>query len=299
MASWFYVRNNQQVGPVTLEQLQAMLQRGELRQENRVWCEGMPDWAFINTIPNLQSATAAQSFSAPNMTNSGTTLSYQSALQYPSPKARAKWTIVLFYIVIVGQILLIPATLMTAWIVPPTPGAPISRPEAIQLMIMGLFMCGAGLMYLGALLGCAIAFPMWMHRANRAARALGTSNMDFTPGWAAGWFFIPFANLVMTYRVAVELWKTSNPDIQLGSNWRASAVSSVVGLWWGFWIIGNIIGWMGSVVQKLPGSTPMPGLVLTCISIAMGIVAAIMAIQLIKGITNRLEQRAMSVARPG
>jgi hypothetical protein len=295
MASWFYVRNNQQVGPVSLEQLQAMVSNGQLRADDRVWGEGMPDWVFVQAVPELQAVGSLQPVNSqwPGTGGGDATLPYQTTARYPSPKTRAKWTNMLLGVLIAMQVLMIPATMMIPLVSAPPPGTRLSPAEATKLIAMGLSMCGVSLLYLLALGGCAVAFPMWMHRANRAARALGTQGMEFTPGWAAGWFFVPFANLVMPYRAMVELWKASDPQLAPGGRWQATTVAPIVGLWWTFWIGSNMVAWAGNVVQRIGGQTQIAGVVLLCLSAALGVVAAVFAMKVIRGVTDRLEERAM------
>ena len=50
---WFYAKNNQQLGPVTLEALSAMLHRGELLPGDLVWRDGMPNWLAASSTPEL------------------------------------------------------------------------------------------------------------------------------------------------------------------------------------------------------------------------------------------------------
>src|ERR1700754_3506800 len=52
-----------------------------------------------------------------------------------------------------------------------------------------------------------IVFAVWIHRANRNARALGAVGMRFSPGWAVGWFFVPIANLWKPYQAMKEIWQ--------------------------------------------------------------------------------------------
>jgi uncharacterized BrkB/YihY/UPF0761 family membrane protein len=40
-----------------------------------------------------------------------------------------------------------------------------------------------------------LAWFIWLHRAVANARSLGVPT-ECTPGWAVGWWFVPFANLV-------------------------------------------------------------------------------------------------------
>ena len=54
-------------------------------------------------------------------------------------------------------------------------------------------------------LGTATAVLMWVHRAYRNLPALGARDMAYSPGWAVGWWFIPFLNLVRPYQVVREI----------------------------------------------------------------------------------------------
>jgi hypothetical protein len=54
-----------------------------------------------------------------------------------------------------------------------------------------------------------IVFLVWIHRANRNARALGAEGMQFTPGWSVGWFFVPIMSLWKPFQVMREIWQAS------------------------------------------------------------------------------------------
>ena len=58
-----------------------------------------------------------------------------------------------------------------------------------------------------------VVFLVWFYRANRNLRALGGSELRFTPGWAVVWWFIPIANLFMPYFATVEMAKASDPSV--------------------------------------------------------------------------------------
>jgi hypothetical protein len=83
-----------------------------------------------------------------------------------------------------------------------------------------------------------IATLVWIYRANRNAHLIGTLEMEVTPGWAVGWYFIPFLNLFMPLRAMREIWAAS-----------ASAVPDapapqviLIGPWWAAWIGTNLTG---------------------------------------------------------
>jgi len=90
MATWFYVRDNQQVGPVALEQLQTLARSGELRPEDRVWTEGMPDWVPASTVPDLQTSMPATPAGQVAVAPVGaSTLPDQSPI--PAPGSERNW----------------------------------------------------------------------------------------------------------------------------------------------------------------------------------------------------------------
>jgi uncharacterized RDD family membrane protein YckC len=50
---WFYAKNNQQNGPVTVEALVSMLQQGHVQPSDLVWREGMGNWQPAGMVPEL------------------------------------------------------------------------------------------------------------------------------------------------------------------------------------------------------------------------------------------------------
>jgi hypothetical protein len=93
-----------------------------------------------------------------------------------------------------------------------------------------LYVGCAGLVELAVI----ITFLWWVYRANGNLRALSGMTLDFTPGWAVGWFFVPFANLVVPYRVVRELWVCSFQG-------KAETGATTVGWWWGAFISGQLL----------------------------------------------------------
>ena len=51
MAGWYYARAGQQLGPVDLTQLRAMLSAGQVAPEDLVWTEGMAQWQAARHVP--------------------------------------------------------------------------------------------------------------------------------------------------------------------------------------------------------------------------------------------------------
>ncbi len=79
----------------------------------------------------------------------------------------------------------------------------------------------------------AILVLAWIHRANHNARALGAEGMQFTPGWAVGWYFIPLASLWKPYQAMKEICRASVRP----SRWWKEETPALLTLWWGLWLL--------------------------------------------------------------
>jgi hypothetical protein len=81
-------------------------------------------------------------------------------------------------------------------------------------------------------------FGVWILRAHRNLPGLGAKDLDVSPGWALGWFFVPFANLWMPYRAMRTLWRASHD----AARWQLQAVPWWVTLWWVAWLARQVLG---------------------------------------------------------
>jgi hypothetical protein len=86
----------------------------------------------------------------------------------------------------------------------------------------------------------AVIFLMWVYRSNKNVRALGASGLSFTAGWSVGYYFIPIMNLFRPYQAMKEIWKASHPDFR--DDWKEAPASLILPLWWGLWLVNNILG---------------------------------------------------------
>jgi len=62
---WYFGRDGRQEGPISEEQLQAMVRDGSLRREDLVWRDGMADWQPAGQIPGLPFPVQAASYMPP------------------------------------------------------------------------------------------------------------------------------------------------------------------------------------------------------------------------------------------
>jgi hypothetical protein len=78
----------------------------------------------------------------------------------------------------------------------------------------------------------AIAIPMWCHRAYRNLPALGAGVVRFSPGWAAGSWFVPVLNLFRPYQVLRELWVQSRTSPEPWTLLKRG---------WAFFLLGSLL----------------------------------------------------------
>lgn len=57
---WYYLKDGQQLGPVSADEVKQKKSSGELQGTDLVWKEGMADWQAISAVAEFQSAAAPQ-----------------------------------------------------------------------------------------------------------------------------------------------------------------------------------------------------------------------------------------------
>jgi hypothetical protein len=141
-----------------------------------------------------------------------------------------------------------------------------------------------------------VLFLMWLHRAYRNLPALGARPLDTTPGWAVGYFFIPFANLVKPFHVVREIWNKSDPQAQTyaGFGNYSLGTPALVGWWWAFWLIANF---SSRIADRITGNSETIGAMiiaarLSIVADALLVGAAVLAIMVVKKIDERQEAKA-------
>lgn len=141
------------------------------------------------------------------------------------------------------------------------------------------------MLYTLVFVACVVLVAMWIHRAHANLQEAGLDGLEFTPGWAVGWYFIPFANLFKPFQAMRELWNASHAEVDRFANQAPTEVK----LWWGAWIIGNILGSISTRILLL-GEGGEGALttahVLGVASSALAVAAALLLVRLIDGITT-------------
>jgi len=148
----------------------------------------------------------------------------------------------------------------------------------------------SGFLGLGARALAAVAFLMWLYRVVANNHALRRRHLQYTPGWAVGWWFIPFLNIVRPYQVVAETWHATDPGAasspQLAA--RSDAPLLVVG-WWLVYLAAGIIGVVAATMSGSDATLQSlhDGANVAIVGHVVGVIAAALAMIIVLRVTER------------
>jgi len=182
-------------------------------------------------------------------------------------------------------------------------GILIAQETVVSSMRQGsawvLLLTGVGLISFPIRIATIVVFLVWMYRANNNLRPLGASYLEFSPGWAVGWWFIPLANLVRPYQAIREIWCESDPEVTepvLFSSPSLRVAPPFMAIWWGCWLVGNILTNISGRMSS-PGNLDllMPTAIVSILAGVLTIIAAALAAKIILGVNEGQEFKAQLV----
>jgi len=150
----------------------------------------------------------------------------------------------------------------------------------------------------------AAFFFIWIHRVHHNLPSLGASGLKYSPAWAVGGFLIPFVNLFLPSRVVTEIWKASDPtvDISDGLAWKSAPTSPLITYWWILLLIlfpvSLIVAWIIEPRVQFYHPPPMLGALVLIWSL-LYILAAILVKRLVKNIDTRQEEKHRRTSTAG
>jgi len=144
------------------------------------------------------------------------------------------------------------------------------------------------------ILATVVLFAIWIYRAGYNARQLGATGMQFSPGWAVGWYFIPILNLWKPYLAMKEIWKASAAP----ARWQEYSRGPILPLWWGFFLLSNFlnnaafrVGLFAKTISEIVAAD-----IISTASDAVDIVASLTALALVRQIYRmQMANRAASI----
>ena len=138
---------------------------------------------------------------------------------------------------------------------------------------------------------------IWFRRAYRNTWAIGATGQRFKPGWAVGSWFVPILNLFRPKQIADDIWRASDPALERGAQWN-SAVPAVFHWWWFAYLASEFL-YRGAGQVLLSSNPTLDQLVNASLAYIFGdalfALAGILAIQVVKKITERQSARAAAL----
>ena len=134
-----------------------------------------------------------------------------------------------------------------------------------------------------AFLGSGFLILKWVYRTNANAHAFA-SDMNVSPGWNVGWFFIPFANLIKPFQGVRETWQVSHGD---GGHWSDRPVPVFLRWWWACWLAMSLLDNL-SFRLSLRGDSLGDLMVVSAIDVvssAIGVPLGLLVIALVRRLT--------------
>ncbi len=99
-------------------------------------------------------------------------------------------------------------------------------------------------LYLIFLIPSYFLIGRWLFVSSKINHLLGIKELNFSPGWSVGWYFIPFANLVMPYRSLKETFKASFNS----EEWQKNKVPYDFPIWWATFLISS---WLSNISLRM------------------------------------------------
>lgn len=160
-------------------------------------------------------------------------------------------------------------------------------PEAELTFFEGLYgLLGVVMIIVGVT--TIVMWCMWLHRATKNIAEADFADFEYSPAWAVGWHFVPFANLIKPFEVMRKIWNAS-----VGQQSTLDQSAPIINRWWISWLISGIAGNISARIlfQAEAAETLYFGVVLVAISSVASFVAIPTALVMLQSITEGQSKR--------
>jgi hypothetical protein len=145
------------------------------------------------------------------------------------------------------------------------------------------------IVYLGIFVATVIFSSVWIYRSSWNARQIQPSEKRITPGWAIGWYFVPFLSLWKPYQAAVQCLNSSE-DPQGAIDRSAPGFFQA---WWFLWVVSSVGGNLSfRLSNKAVSADDIRSVALLDLGLApLSIITTLLFIRVIKTITQAQQGR--------
>jgi hypothetical protein len=209
---------------------------------------------------------------------------------FVSAHNRARLITILLIVGAVVSLLTIPSHVLDLYV------QPFAEDQEISDNLGGFFATALtgvlGLTAVAVYIATVVVFLMWLYRVSNNVAAFGQPRQT-SGGWAVGSFFVPIANLFIPYQAIKEIWQKSDPAPTDGFSYLVSP-PGFFPAWWGFWLGSNITSNIYFRMTMAEASAEALGTI-GILSEVLSIAAAVFAVQVVKEIDRRQEERARTL----
>ncbi len=89
-----------------------------------------------------------------------------------------------------------------------------------------------------------IVFLTWFFRMYKNLYLLGREHMRCTPGWAVGYWFIPFLNLIRPIQCVYDIWRAGALEGEPPVGY------ALFGWWWAAWIGSSVLAQVAATGER-------------------------------------------------
>ncbi len=175
-----------------------------------------------------------------------------------------------------------------------------SADAAEGAMVAYLLLAGFVAMIAGGIaLAQVIVGVIWMGRAYGNAQALGARGLSWSPGWAIGSWFIPFANLVIPFLIMTEIWKASDPRATEPEAWRSLPTPGWMIALWVLWVasflVSVVLGFALAIGSALGSLSYLEQVLLNLPGVLLYLAAGVLFLNYVSKVHERQTLRAGQV----
>jgi hypothetical protein len=146
-----------------------------------------------------------------------------------------------------------------------------------------------------------VLFLFWFHRAYKNLRALGIRKLGHKTPMAIFSWFIPIYTWFGPKAIANEIWRGSEPNPPSHPHaWTERHVPPLLHWWWALWLLNLVAGqvswriWRGADTLEAERTATIADF----FTIPVEMVAAFLAVLVVRAITRREEDSAQALNRP-
>lgn len=146
--------------------------------------------------------------------------------------------------------------------------------------------------FVACLIAAYIVNGIWIYRAASTAQTLAPTDKRMKAGWAIGWYFIPIASLWLPYGGMRHTWNTSQGH---GTDIEAQ-LPSWFPLWWGTWIVVNIIDQVSARAwNSLESGIESFAATLDTASLVIGVITTFLFVRILRQTTDGLHKQIEAI----